>query len=43
VGAPRTSVEESRAPQILSSYMALMSGLMEAEPSNFEEASQQQV
>jgi hypothetical protein len=43
VGAPRTSVRESRAPQRFSSYMALMSELLEAEPSSFQEASQQQV
>jgi transposase InsO family protein len=43
VGAPRTSVRESRAPQRFSSYMALMSELLEAEPSSYEEASQQQV
>jgi hypothetical protein len=43
VGAPRTSVRESRAPQRFSSYMALMGGLLEVEPSTFHEASQQQV
>jgi hypothetical protein len=43
VGAPRTSVRESRAPQRFFSYMVLMSELLEAEPSNYEEASQQQV
>jgi transposase InsO family protein len=41
VGAPRTSVRESRAPHRFSSYMALMSELLEAEPSSFQEASQQ--
>jgi hypothetical protein len=43
VGAPRTSVRESTSPHIFFSYMALMSELLEVEPSNFEEASQQQV
>jgi hypothetical protein len=43
MGAPRTSVREGRAPQRFSNYMALMSELLEAEPSSFEEASQQQV
>jgi hypothetical protein len=43
VGAPRISVKESKAAQRFSSYMALMSELLEAEPSSFEEASQQQV
>jgi hypothetical protein len=43
VGAPRTSIRESRAPQRFSSYMGLMSKLLEVEPSNFQEASQQQV
>jgi hypothetical protein len=43
VGAPRTSVRESRAPERFSSYMALMSELLEVEPSNFQGASQQQV
>jgi hypothetical protein len=43
VDAPRTSVRESRAPQRFSSYMALMSELIEAEPSSFQEASEQQV
>jgi hypothetical protein len=41
VDAPRTSVRESRAPQRFSNYMALMRELLEAKPSNFEEASQQ--
>jgi hypothetical protein len=41
--APRTYVRESRAPQRFSSYMALMSELLEVEPSIFEEASRQQV
>jgi hypothetical protein len=35
VGALRTSVRESRAPQIFSSYMALMSNLLEVEPYSF--------
>jgi hypothetical protein len=41
VGAPRTYVRESRAPQRFSNYMALMSKLLEVEPSIFEEESQQ--
>jgi hypothetical protein len=40
-GAPRTYVRESRAPQIFSSYMVVVSELLEAESSNFQEASQQ--
>jgi hypothetical protein len=43
VEAPQTSVRMSRAPQRFSSYMALMSELIEAEPSSFQEASEQQV
>jgi hypothetical protein len=43
VDAPRTSVREISAPQRFSSYMALMSELLEVDPSIFEEASQQQV
>jgi hypothetical protein len=43
VGAPRTFVRESRAPRRFSSYMDLMSELLEVEPSTFQEASQQQV
>jgi hypothetical protein len=39
VDAPRTSVRESSAQQIFSSYMALMSELIEVEPSCFQEAS----
>jgi hypothetical protein len=43
VDAPKTSVRMSKAPQRFSSYMALMSELIEAEPSSFQEASEQQV
>jgi hypothetical protein len=43
VGAPRTSVKESREPQRFSSYMALMRELLEAKPSIFQEASHQHV
>jgi hypothetical protein len=43
VGALRTSVRESRAPHRFSSYMALMSELLKAESSSFQEESQQQV
>jgi len=42
VGSPTTSVRKSIA-QIFSSYMALMNELLEAEPSNFQEESHQQV
>jgi hypothetical protein len=43
VDAPRTSVRESRAPHRYSIYMAQMRELLEAKPSNFQEALQQQV
>jgi hypothetical protein len=43
VDAPKTSVKESRAPQRFLSYMALMSELIEFEPSSFQEAPKQQV
>jgi hypothetical protein len=43
MGAPTTYVRDSRAPRIFSIYMALMSELLDVEPSIFEEASQQQV
>jgi hypothetical protein len=43
VGAPRTSVRQSRPPQRYSGYMALMSDLIDREPSSFQEASEQQV
>jgi hypothetical protein len=35
VDAPRTSVRQSKPPERFSSYMALMSELIEVEPSNF--------
>jgi hypothetical protein len=43
VGAPRTSVRRSRAPQRYLGYMALMSDLIDREPSNFPNVSKQQV
>jgi hypothetical protein len=43
VKAPQTSVKMSRAPQRFFGYIALMSELIEAEPSNFQEAYEQQV
>ena len=43
VGAPSTSFRQSRPPQRYSGYMALMSDLIDKEPSGFQEASKQQV
>jgi hypothetical protein len=43
VEAPQTSVGMSNAPERFFSYMALMSELIKAEPSSFQEASEQQV
>jgi hypothetical protein len=43
VEAPQTSVRMSRESQRFSGYMALMSELIEAEPSSFQEASEQHV
>jgi hypothetical protein len=40
VGAPRMSVRQSKPPQRYSGYMALMSDLIDKEPSSFQEASE---
>ena len=37
-GAPEGSLRESKRPRIYSSYMALLSDIIDAEPSSFEEA-----
>ena len=42
-GAPKGSLRESKRPRIYSSYMALLSNIIDAEPSNFEEAVGKQV
>jgi hypothetical protein len=41
--APRGTFGESRPPQSFSSYVALMSNIIDSEPSSFEEAIGQQV
>jgi hypothetical protein len=41
VEPPQTSIRMSRVPQRFSGYMDLMSELIEAEPSSFQEASEQ--
>jgi hypothetical protein len=41
--APRGTFRESRPPQRFSSYVALMSNIIDSEPSSFEEATGQQV
>jgi hypothetical protein len=41
VDAPKKYLKESRTPHRFSSYMSLMSELIEAKPSNFQEASEQ--
>jgi hypothetical protein len=43
IAAPRGSFRESKRPQRFSSYMALMSHIIDAEPSSYEEAATQQV
>jgi hypothetical protein len=40
---PRTTFRESRPPRKFSTYMALMTNIIDSEPSNFEEAANQQV
>ena len=42
-GAPEGSLRESKRPRIYSSYMALLSDIIDAEPSIFEEAVGKQV
>jgi hypothetical protein len=41
--APRSAIGERRPPRKFSNYMALMSSIIDAYPSYFEEASDQQV
>lgn len=41
--APSGTFRESKRPQRFSSYMALMSHIIDSEPSNYEEAADQQV
>ena len=43
VEPPKRAVRESKAPERFCSYMALVSSLIESEPSTFEEAADQQV
>ena len=42
-GAPEGSLRESKRPRTYSSYVALLSDIIDAEPSNFEEAVKKQV
>ena len=42
-GAPEGSLRESKRPHIYSSYMALLSDIIDAEPFNFEDAVGKQV
>ena len=42
-GAPEGSLRESKRPCIYSSYMALLSDIIDAEPSSFKEAMGKQV
>ena len=42
-GAPEESLRESKRPRIYSSYMALLSDIIDVEPSNFEEVVEKQV
>ena len=42
-GAPKGSLKESKRPRIYLSYMALLSDIIDAEPSSFEEAVEKQV
>jgi predicted metal-dependent hydrolase len=43
VEAPRSTFRESRPPKRFSSYMALMSSIIDSEPTSVEEATDQQV
>ena len=36
-GAPNKTFKESKRPQFYSNYVALMSNIIDAEPSNYEE------
>jgi len=42
-GAPEGPLRESKRPRIYSSYMALLSDIIDAEPSSFEEAMGKQI
>ena len=42
-GAPEGSLRESKRPRIYSSYKALLSDIIDADPSSFEEAVGKQV
>ena len=42
-GAPEGSLRESKRPRIYLSYMALLSDIIDVEPSSFEEAMGKQV
>ena len=42
-GAPEVSLRESKRPRIYSSYMALLSDIIDAEPSSFEEVVRKKV
>jgi hypothetical protein len=41
--APRSTARERRPPRKFPNYMVLMSSIIDVEPSNFEEAANQQV
>jgi hypothetical protein len=41
--APRSTIRESRPSRKFPNYMALMSSIIDVEPSNFEEVADQQV
>ena len=40
-GTPEGSLKESKRPRIYSSYLALLSDIIDAEPFNFEDAGKQ--
>ena len=43
IGAPRTATRESRPPERFCSYVALATGILDSEPSSYEEAAGQKV
>jgi hypothetical protein len=43
IGNPRNSTKESRPPERFCSYVAMVTGITESEPSSYEEAATQQV
>jgi hypothetical protein len=43
VKPPRTTLQESKPPRKFPTYMALMTNIIDSEPSNFEEAASQQM